>query len=535
MSILEMNLESALELVRGGISKATSNMPARKVASHSGKVGKGDVFVILPPLPGATSGGLDFLPDALKAGAAVVVCQDNMAAGAAELMRAALTVHGNGPASAAGEELFICAVPDVRVALGQLAAAYYETENYRPLLAGITGTNGKTTSTYLLEALFRGAGHRVGVIGTIAYSWPGYSIPAPLTTPGCIELHELLSSMKDYNVDTVFMEVSSHALEQNRIAGLNFDGALFTNLSQDHLDYHKDMESYFQAKARFFREPDAGGAEKSGKARAINVNDWHGMKLFEECANLPGGAVAFGLAEKLNPAQFAPGRLLEGKIMDIGPAGLRLKQRLAGREWEISSPLVGEFNAYNLLGVQALALSLGMGVEDLKLLETMNGVPGRLERVASTDVNPAAPRLDAFVDYSHTPDSLEKAIIALRDTGFERVITVFGCGGDRDRSKRPIMGEAACKYSDVAVLTSDNPRTEDPQAIMNDVLPGVKGCAEFYQEADRKKATELAVSLMQPGDALLVAGKGHEDYQIIGKEKTHYSDQEVLREIFSKL
>ena len=532
MSIREVNLDFALELVRGGIGKATANMPARKVAVHSGKAGKGDVFVLMPPLSGAAQSaksGLDFLPDALRAGAAVVVCQEDTAAGAAEIMRAF--------EPAPGEELSLCAVPNVRQALGKLAAAYYETENYRPLLAGITGTNGKTTSTYLLEALFRGAGRRVGVIGTIAYSWPGYSIPAPLTTPGCLELHELFSSMKDYKVDTVFMEVSSHALEQERIAGLNFDGALFTNLSQDHLDYHKDMESYFQAKARFFREPEDGGVPVSGKARAININDWHGMKLFEECQALPGSSVAYGLAEKLGSvsSQLPPGRLLEGKILDIGPAGLRLKQRFAGREWELNSPLVGEFNAYNLLGVQALALSLGMSVEDLKLLETLSGVPGRLERVASTDVKPGAPRLDAFVDYSHTPDSLEKAIIALRDTGFERVITVFGCGGDRDRSKRPIMGEAACKYSDVAVLTSDNPRTEDPLAIMNDVLPGVKGCAEFHQEVDRKKATELAVSLMKPGDALLVAGKGHEDYQVIGKEKIHYSDQEVLREIFSKL
>lgn len=481
---------------------------------HSGKVRQGDIFVLLPPSAPGAKGGADFAADALAAGAtALVLSPEDL-----EKIRPLVSSY-------AGPGLEIAVTPDPRGALGALAASYYGTHNSPVKLLGVTGTNGKTTSAYLLEALLQSAGQRVGIIGTVSYRWPGESIPAPLTTPGCLELHGLLARMRKAGVESAIMEVSSHALDQQRVAGLSFSGALFTNLTQDHLDYHADMESYFQAKSRLFAEPGDGGVPFTGKATAVNTDDPYGNRLYGETLHRAGRHVAYGLEANGSAASD----FLHGRVLGMGPEGINLAHSFNGKSWEFRSPLVGAFNAMNLLGVQALALGLGMEPADMRGLKDFNGVPGRLERV------PNNVGLDAFVDYAHTPDALIKAINALKDSGFKRVITVFGCGGNRDRRKRPLMGEAVCRYSDVAVLTSDNPREEEPGAIMRDVLPGMKDCGEFHQWVDRREATRNAVKLMQPGDALLVAGKGHEDYQIIGREKIYYSDQAVLREAFAEL
>ncbi|MDR2891729.1 MAG: UDP-N-acetylmuramoyl-L-alanyl-D-glutamate--2,6-diaminopimelate ligase [Deltaproteobacteria bacterium] len=537
-----LSLTEAASLVRGGFAAGRGPAPQ----THSGKVRSGDLFVVLPAnrtaQPNhAVKSGLDYLPQILSDGiAGVLVYEEKQEAEVRSLLEAA--APDCYPA--------LCPVPDARQALGVLAAAYYGTEDYRPTLIGITGTNGKTTSAFLLEGLFTAAGRRVGMLGTICYRWPGFSQVAPLTTPGCLELHGLFARMRQAAVDTVIMEVSSHALDQNRVAGLAFSAALFTNLTQDHLDYHKDMEEYFQAKARLFGDdiPSLGqsGVPLLNKSRAINLNDSFGKRLYKKCRDLPGLTVPYALrgAEELeeinspsgvsllsDPSDVSLLSKLSGELLRTSPDGLHLRMRYAGAQWDLDSPLVGEFNAMNLLGVQTLALSLGLKTEDLRVLEKFSGVPGRLERVLREDGS--RPALDCFVDYAHTPDALIKAIKALRAAGFGRVVTVFGCGGDRDRGKRPLMGEAVSRYADVAVLTSDNPRTEDPEAIMDDVMPGLQAGmgSEVYREADRRKATALALGLMRPGDALLLAGKGHEDYQIIGTEKIHYSDQEVLREL----
>lgn len=495
------------------------SLPA--VRAHSGKVEPGDVFVALPPnLPGE-KGGLDFLEQVVAAGAAALVCAEVDAERAKNVL------------GSSGKKVELCLVPDVREALGALAGAWYGTENYRPALVGVTGTNGKTTGAYLLEWIFQAAGRSVGVLGTISYRWPGFSQEAPLTTPTCLDLHAMLAKMRQAGTDTVIMEVSSHAMAQNRVAGLHFTSASFSNLTQDHLDYHQDMEDYYQCKARLFRPPHQ--APNPDKARAVNINDPYGLRLFRESLAQPGRNIAYGIGNRGDDAALAlfrelkPEQKLESELVSISPQGIHLRHRFAGQEWEIRSPLAGVFNAANLLGAQATALGLGLEPRDLAVLEKFNGVPGRLERITGPDGKPA--RLDVFVDYAHTPDALVNAINGLRDAGFKRVIALFGCGGDRDRTKRPKMAAAASRYADVAVLTSDNPRTEDPRAIMDDALPGLQAARESYQEVDRKKATELAIGLMQPGDALLVAGKGHENYQIIGKEKIHYSDQEVVREI----
>lgn len=464
----------------------------KSVQVDSRKVGRGDIFVAMP---GSRVDGAEFIGQAAARGASAVVCEPchlDMARNAAPACDAV-------------------AVEDSRKALGELAKAQFHTDRLPLKVIGITGTNGKTTCAWLLEHLFSALGHKCGVLGTVDYRWPGHREPASLTTPGCLELHSMLARMRDAGADMAIMEVSSHALALERIAGLVFAGAIFTNLTQDHLDFHRDMEDYYQAKARLFLElPD------SAKAMAINYDDAHGRRLCGQAQ----GALTWGLSGE------GPGaRHLGGEIESLSPRGMRLAMMFQGYRWRLETPLVGAFNAANLLAVQALALALGLSPDELGVLASFRGVPGRLERVA------AESGLHIFVDYAHTPDALENALRALRGAGFRRIVTVFGCGGNRDRGKRPLMGEAVARNSDIAVLTSDNPRNEEPLAIMEDVRPGLARAHEVHADPDRRAATAIALKLLRPGDALLIAGKGHEDYQIVGNEKHHYSDQETVREL----
>ncbi len=483
------------------------------VRTHSGAVRPGDVFVVLPK---AAPGNADFsdagryLADALRAGAAYVVCPEGPT-GAALLEEA----RRNGPE--AGGAACCVHVADVRAALGELARAVHGTGETPVDLVGVTGTNGKTTETYLLEALLRAAGKRTGVIGTIEYRWPGHCEPSPLTTPGCLELHAMLAAMREAGTTAAIMEVSSHALDQRREAGLSFTAALFTNLTQDHLDYHRDMEEYFQAKARLFLDPEKGGVPVPGKALAINADDAYGARLLAMCPT----AVGYGFT----PGAAAASGFLTGRVLEQSRDGLHLRMAFRGTTWDLASPLVGAFNAANLLGAQALGLAMGLDPALFQTLAGFSGVPGRLERVRN------AQDLAVFVDYAHTPDALAKALQALRGAGFMRVVTVFGCGGNRDRTKRPLMGKAAAALSDLVVLTSDNPRKEDPLAIMADVRPGLAGAAAVIEEPDRKKAVGLALAELKPGDALLIAGKGHELYQIIGDTRYPFSDQLTVKEL----
>lgn len=451
----------------------------------------GCVFVALP---GSTADGARFIADAVTRGAAYVVCRPECAA------------------SCGSAEVVDCADP--RKALGLLARARYGTASLPFPVIGVTGTNGKTTTTYLLDHLFASAGKRTGVLGTVSYRWPGHREDAPMTTPDCLDVHAMLADMRDAGVEMAFMEVSSHALDQNRVAGVDFRGAVFSNLTQDHLDYHHDMESYFRAKARLFVDED--GKPFPSRVMAIGVDNPWGAAL----AAMAPEAITFGLQSPVGR-----GRYLAGKVLSSTTAGLHLHASFEGREWEFRTPLVGNFNAENLLAVQGIALGFGVDPEAFGCFETFCGVPGRLERI----LNPQ--KLDVFVDYAHTPDALINVLNALRGAGFKRIVTVFGCGGNRDRTKRPLMGEAVAKLSDVAVLTSDNPRHEEPEAIMADVLPGLAGAAEVYSDPDRRRAIEKGLSLVKPGDALLIAGKGHESTQQIGDVKHPFSDQQTVREI----
>ncbi|WP_022661323.1 UDP-N-acetylmuramoyl-L-alanyl-D-glutamate--2,6-diaminopimelate ligase [Paucidesulfovibrio longus] len=457
-----------------------------RVRTDSRKVLPGEVFVALP---GSKVDGTDFIRAALERGAKYIVTQRD-----GQWTR--------------GLDAALLVRPDAAEALGELARAHFHADGQHLKLVAITGTNGKTTTAFIIEHLLAAVGLKAGLMGTVAYRWPGFSLDATLTTPDCWTLHELISNMARSDVDAVVMEASSHAIEQRRVAGLHFDVAVLTNVTQDHLDYHGDMESYFNAKAELFR-----ARPKTDKTWVLNHDDPYGRRLLAEAPQ----ALSYGLSEAPEGCNA-----LRGEILTSSSAGLTLRMHHQGSTWEMSSPLIGRHNAQNLLAAQAVGLCLGLSQRDLRKLEDFAGVPGRLERV------PNEHGLDIFVDYAHTPDALVNVLGALRELTRGRLLTLFGCGGNRDKTKRPLMAEAVAKYADVGVLTSDNPRHEDPLDIITDARPGLADCRLSIEEPDRYAAIVRAVGLMEPGDVLLVAGKGHENYQQIGDEKLPFSDVEAV-------
>jgi UDP-N-acetylmuramoyl-L-alanyl-D-glutamate--2,6-diaminopimelate ligase len=392
--------------------------------------------------------------------------------------------------------------------LGALAAAQYKTDQKKPFLVGITGTNGKTTVSYLVEHLLRSAGKDCGVLGTINYRWKGKERHADLTTPGCLDLHAMLAEMAEDGVEVVCMEVSSHALDQQRTAGLAFDLAVFTNLTQDHLDYHQDMETYFQVKSRLFTT--------ASRASVLNFDDAYGLRL--------AGLSTPGRGYSLNKVDVPGWPCLQGSIQRMDRSGqvLSLHEPKLG-QWSLRSGLVGRHNASNLLAAQAVGLELGLGPQDFRALESCTGPPGRLERISNKL------GLHVFVDYAHTPDALDNVLVALKELDFRRLIVVFGCGGDRDPGKRPLMGQAVARHADLAVLTSDNPRHEDPEQIMHEVMPGLQDCPQVMCNPDRRQAIHMGLEATGPLDALVIAGKGHECTQQIGDQKLPFSDAQVVR------
>jgi UDP-N-acetylmuramoyl-L-alanyl-D-glutamate--2,6-diaminopimelate ligase len=470
-----MNLQTVLDMLRSGTGLRT----------HSGAVAPGDVFVAMA---GTRVDGARYIDDAVARGAGVVV-------------------HGPGVDVSRVAAASCLEVESPAQTLGVLARAACKTESRLPAIVGITGTNGKTTTAHLTHFLLSANDIATGLIGTVHCSWPGVDEPATMTTPDCLSLHGIFGRMTRDGVQTVVMEVSSHALDQERTAGLPVDVGVFTNLTQDHLDYHGDMQRYFEAKARLFLD----GSARCARG-LVNIDDEYGRRL----KMLRPDLVAFGL-----DAEDAD---LRATILEAGTWGMNLGIESDEKKWQLRTALVGRHNAYNLLSAVGAGMLLGLGPDQCACLATAKGAPGRLERV------PNSRGLHIFVDYAHTPDALEKVSVALKAMGFARLITVFGCGGDRDASKRPLMGQAVARHADVVVVTSDNPRTEDPESILDQIEPGLASARQVLREVDRRKAIALAVGSMKPGDALLIAGKGHEDYQIIGTQKRHFSDFEVVQE-----
>ncbi len=460
------------------------------VRTHSGSVRPGDVFLAMP---GTRRHGAEFVADALRRGAGYILLDRDL------------------PEEARTASVPCLRVEDVRDALGELARLRFHTGSLPLSLLGVTGTNGKTTVSYLLEHLLSRAGRKVGVLGTISYRWPGHEEEAALTTPDCLRMHEILARMSRDGADTVCMEVSSHGLEQKRVAGLRFDAALFTNLSPEHLDYHGDMESYFQSKALLFTH-----YLGSDKPAVLNLDDAHGRRL---AAMVPN---ALGYTVEGNTGCDIP--VLSGELRRADRKGLTLSMSYAGRSWSVSSSLIGRHNASNLAAVQAMGLAMGLSEADFACLETFRGVPGRLEWVE----NEAGRHI--FVDYAHTPDALENILAAVFDLDYSRILVLFGCGGDRDRGKRPVMGRVVARYADVAFLTSDNPRSEDPERIMDEVEPGLAADVRVIRDGDRKRAIRRAVDELGPEDVLLIAGKGHEAFQEVQGQKLPFHDAQAVRD-----
>jgi UDP-N-acetylmuramoyl-L-alanyl-D-glutamate--2,6-diaminopimelate ligase len=403
-------------------------------------------------------------------------------------------------------------VGDARRALATLAAEETGHPSRELVLAGVTGTNGKTTTAHLIRAVFEEAGMKAGFIGTVGYEFDGRRESAPHTTPEAPDLMRMLRDWRARGATAVAMEVSSHALALERTYGLAFDVGVFTNLTQDHLDFHGTLESYRDAKARLFRSETRGDRTKRFSG-AVNVDDPVG-RWIREHADCP--VVGFGTGAK------AEIRALDVRLK---PSGTAFRIRHDGEVTEVSLRLRGAFNAMNALAAFAAARALGIPRASIVAgLEKLASVPGRLE-----PVDEGQP-FQVLVDYAHTPDALERALEAVRAFQPSRLLCVFGCGGDRDKGKRPLMGEVASRLADQVILTSDNPRSENPAAILRDIEAGVRGAANVRTIPDRAQAIAAAIEACAPGDALLIAGKGHETYQIIGPKTLPFDDREAARE-----
>ena len=484
-----MKLEQIVDEVKDILLEVNGNLNQEilSICCDSRKVKKGSLFVAVK---GNKLNGDDYISDAINSGAVAV----------------------------ASESCLSLSVPFLQVknsyaALSRVAEVFHGSSANAFDLIGVTGTNGKSSTVYILDALLSSAGFCTGMVGTISNKIAGFEEKTEYTTPDALSLQDLFARMKEAKVEKVSLEVSSHALSQHRIGSVPFKTAIFTNLTQDHLDYHGDMESYFQAKRKLFDE----FLDDSGTA-IINIDDAYGMKLFLSFDS--DRAVSVGCSVN---AQY--------RIESISQETLGCTFTLSyeGKQLILKTMLGGLFNVYNAALAVVAALQHGVSEDDIrKSLEGFQGVPGRLEMFTALN------GLRVFVDYAHTPDALEKALKAIKGSGV-KLFCVFGCGGDRDKRKRPLMAQAVEKQADRIWITDDNPRTEDAEKIQADIKQGFASLENVRQQPDRYKAIEEAVSAMTPLDVLLVAGKGHEDYQIYGSEKIEFCDRKAVTEILGRL
>lgn len=443
----------------------------------SRKIKEGNIFFALE---GSLVDGHDYIAKAIELGAKMIVVSKEV--------------------PILDKEVTYVEVEDTRKVMGLIAANYYNHPEKKVKIIGITGTNGKTTTTYILESLLG----RVSRIGTVEYKVGEEVFPAPNTTPESLDLVKILALTVEKNIEYLIMEVSSHALEMGRVEMLSFDVAIFTNLSQDHLDYHENMEKYFMAKRKLFTKL------KDKSNGVYNIDDPSGKRLYEEF-----GGLAYGQEASL-----------KGEIIDHSLRDMTIALTYNNKKIEKKVKLMGLFNLYNIMGAIGGVLRVNNDFEGLmEKLEELNIVPGRFESVE------AGQDYMVVVDYAHTPDGIRNITKALKEIKKNRLITVFGAGGDRDKTKRPLMAKEASNYSDLVIITSDNPRTEDPVLILCDVEAGIKDTGiEYITIVDRKEAIGKAIELAEKDDIILIAGKGHEDYQIIGREKIHFDDREIARE-----
>ena len=480
--------------VSGEKLSATVRATGSAVTHDSRRVVSGGIFVAIE---GARSDGNIYVGEATKRGAIAVISEKPTPSGFSEVWMQ---------------------VKDARAALAQAAALVHGIPSRQLKLVGITGTNGKTTTAHLVESIFRAAGEVPAMMGTISYRIGDEEVTAEHTTPEASEIQDFLRRAVEAGARYAVMEVSSHAIDLRRVEGLEFAVAAFTNLTQDHLDYHRTMEEYFAVKRRLFD----GGIGTVPARTVINLDDPRGAEL----KAIGGGSVityALEAAADVTTDSHA-----------FGLDGLCFKAHTPQGEIEIDSPLVGRPHAYNILCAVGIGLALGLQSNVIaRGIAECRRVAGRFERA-----NTAEDDITVVVDYAHTPDALVNVLRTVRDavgSGQARVITVMGCGGDRDKTKRPVMGEAAARLSDRVIATSDNPRSEDPAAILADIEPGLKKFATPYEMLiDRREAIFRAIAQAAPGDVVVIAGKGHEDYQVLASGKIHFDDREVAREALAE-
>lgn len=507
-----MNLQSIIKGLAISDRRGRFDAEVTGITADSRTVRPGDVFVAVR---GTQQDGHRFIQDAVDRGAAAVIAE-------------AWPFEGEGPA----QRPDVVLVPNSRRALGLAAANFFGQPSRKLHVAGVTGTNGKTTVTYVLESIIRAAGRKVGVIGSVEARFDRQTLSLGHTTPGAVDLQRTLAAMVDAGVSHAVMEVSSHALDQQRTAGVHFKVAGFTNLTQDHLDYHKSMETYFEAKARLFSD----GLKRSrarGRMAVINIDDPRGSELLERW----GGK---SLRVSLDPHSDADVVVLDARY---ALTGTEARIRTSKGEWSIRTALIGAHNLSNVCVAVGMALAMGFSkVRILRGLEALERVPGRLERV------PDGRGRRVLVDYAHSPDALAKVLEAVRPHCEGRLVVVFGAGGDRDAEKRGPMGEVVGRWADIAFVTSDNPRGEPPEAIAEGLAQGLEQAGRrrvfvhaeeaararmesgtFVVDLDRQRAVHGAVAQLDPKDVLLIAGKGHEAIQVIGERRYRFDDREVAR------
>lgn len=479
-------------LIQGSKIIGDSKINVSNIQHDSRKITQGSLFVCFE---GAHVDGHSFIPQAVNAGAVAILTT-----------RSEVEVP---------EGIVVFVVPDMLKSLAILVPYFYDYPARSMRIIGVTGTNGKTTTTYMIRSILMQAGYKVGIIGTIQILIGDNSYPIHNTTPNVIDLQHLLVEMLNQKVDYVVMEVSSHALAENRIAGIEFDVGVFTNLTQDHLDFHGSMENYLAAKCKLFDLLSRSGSKKT-KTAIVNVDDPASEEIIKHshCHT-----ITYGIHNDSD---------LHAVELTVKASGTKFKIRSEAGTVQFNLHVTGIFNVYNVLAAVGSALAENIRGDIIcRALENFKAVPGRFERVYST-----AP-FTVIVDYAHTPDGVENVIKTARQIVKKRVITVFGCGGDRDRTKRPIMGRLAAELSDVVIATSDNPRTEDPLAILSEIEAGIKEkiSDKIYKcIPDRHVAINYAIEIADSGDVVLILGKGHENYQILKDKTIHFDDKEVALE-----
>ncbi|MBF0565628.1 MAG: UDP-N-acetylmuramoyl-L-alanyl-D-glutamate--2,6-diaminopimelate ligase [Nitrospirae bacterium] len=485
-----MNIGEVLDKIRVKEINGSIIKNAKGISYDSRRIEEGSMFFAVR---GENTDGHAYIREAIKKGAQTIIYEDEIPA-----------------ESVAGKDVLLVMVEDVRLALAYIAANYYGDPSQKLTLAGITGTNGKTTTSYITKSILEAYGKKVGLIGTIQYLVGDKAYNAWHTTPEAPEFQMYLRNMYEEGCDCVISEVSSHALAQKRVDAAEFDVAVFTNLTRDHMDYHGTMDNYFNAKSRLFKE-----LLRRGGISVINIDDAYGMALSRE---LTEGLITYGFHEAAE---------VRAMSIEKSDSGLRFTVNYGTDYFAVDSNLRGYFNVYNILAAFSAGLALNVPVDNILAgISNLKSVRGRVEPVEMGQ------DFSVIVDYAHTDDALKNVVESVRKTCAGRIITIFGCGGNRDTGKRPLMGKVATTLSDFTIVTSDNPRFEDPMSIISQIEEGVSG--PYVVEADRKKAIMKGIGMASAGDVVIIAGKGHETYQDIKNVKHPFNDREIAEKYISR-